>query len=79
MKYRDNKTSTVFIFVGVLLIVVFGVGLTKYRYDYTLESFIHLCTEWWIPAGIIGIPMFLISLILSLYRESKADKQERDS
>ena len=81
MKNRDRKSSAIFIFVGALLIVVFGVGmatsrnpgtlLPRYRYDYTLESFVRLCAEWWIPAGIIGIPMFLISLIVSLYRESK--------
>ena len=87
MKNRDRKTSTGLIFVGALLIVVFGVGLAtsrnpgallpSHRYDYTLEAFVRLCAEWWLPAGIIGIPMFLISLILSLYRESKQEKQER--
>ena len=87
MKNRDRKSSAGFIFVGALLIVVFGVGLAtsrnpgvllpRYRYDYALESFVRLCAEWWIPAGVIGIPMFLLSLILSLYRESKADRQNR--
>jgi len=77
---RERKTTTVFIFAGALLIVIFAVGLissghpdffrSRSRYDYTLEQFIRLCVEWWIPAGIIGFPMFLISLILSLARES---------
>ncbi len=81
MKNRDRKSSAIFIFTGALLIVVFGVGmvtsrdpgalLPRYRYDYALESFLRLCAECWIPAGIIGFPMFLISLIVSLYRESK--------
>ena len=66
MKNRDRKSSTVFIFTGALL--------PKYRYDYTLEAFVRFCAEWWIPAGIIGAPMFLISLVLSLYRESKENK-----
>ena len=44
MKNRDRKSSAGFIFVGALLIVVFGVGLAtsrnpgallpRYRYDY---------------------------------------------
>ena len=77
---RERKTTTVLIFAGALLIVVFAVGLissgnpdffrSRHRYDYTLEQFIRLCIDWWIPAGIIGIPMFLISLVLSLVRES---------
>ena len=84
MKNRDRKSSTVFIFTGALLLVIAGVGiatsrdpgalLPKYRYDYTLEVFVRFCAEWWIPAGIIGVPMFLISLVLSLYRESKENK-----
>ena len=68
---KARKSGAVAIFIGVLLIVIFVVGLvlrrnpsafmTKYRYDFALE----------LPAGIIGIPLFLISLITSLVRESK--------
>ena len=78
---KAKKSGAVTIFIGVLLIVVFVVGLicsrnpaafqTKYRYDYTLESFCTFCMNWWLPAGIIGIPLFLISLIVSLVRESR--------
>ncbi len=87
MKNRDRKSAAGLIFVGALLIVVFGVGLAtsrnpgallpRYRYDYALETFVRFCAEWWIPAGVIGFPMFLISLILSLVRESRENKQNR--
>lgn len=85
MRNSDRKSSAILIFIGLLLTVVFAVGLTvsrdpgallpKYRYDYALESVLRLCAEWWIPAGLIGIPLFIISLIVSLWRESQADKQ----
>ena len=78
---KARKSGAVAIFIGVLLIVVFAVGLivqknpsalmTKYRYDFALEQFCVFCANWWLPAGIIGIPLFLISLITSLVRESK--------
>ncbi len=78
---KESKSATIAIFIGMVLIVIFVVGLvsnrnpdafrTPYRYDYTLESFVRFCAEWWIPAGIIGFPLFLISLILSLIRESR--------
>ena len=78
---KARKSGAVAIFIGVLLIVVFAVGLTvqknpsalisKYRYDFALEQFCAFCANWWLPAGIIGIPLFLISLITSLVRESK--------
>ena len=78
---KGKKSGAVAIFVGMLLIVVFIVGLicsknpgafqTKYRYDFTLEQFCAFCLNWWLPAGIIGIPLFLISLIVSLVHESK--------
>ena len=81
---RRNATHTVTIFIGVLLIVIFVVGLTtagnsgafnrRYHYDYAMEQFVAFCGKWWLPAGIIGIPMFLFSLIHSLIRESK-DKE----
>ena len=68
-------------FIGILLIVVFAVGLMvdrdpgalsqRYRYDYTLEQFKVFCSAVWLPAGIIGIPLFLVSLIVSLVREKK--------
>ena len=43
----------------------------KYVYDLSLEQFCAFCRNWWLPAGIIGFPLFLISLILSLIRESR--------
>lgn len=82
---KARKSGAVAIFIGVLLIVVFAVGLivqknpsaliSKYRYDFALEQFCAFCANWWLPAGIIGIPLFLISLITSLVRESKEKKQ----
>ena len=68
-------------FIGGLLIVFFAVGLIlernpsaltrPYRYDYALEQFGVFCSRIWLPAGIIGFPLFLISLIISLIREKK--------
>lgn len=85
---RARSTSAVAIFVGALLIVIFFVGLTcsnnpgtfqrQYRYDYALEQFCSFCVNWWIPAGIIGFPLFLINLIIALVKESKEDRN-RDS
>ena len=81
---KARKTGAVCIFIGLLGTVIFAVGLicarnpaaftVKYRYDYTLERFCAFCADWWLPAGIIGIPLFLISLIISLVRESKEKK-----
>ncbi len=81
---RSRKSGAVSIFIGCLLIVVFVVGLLYQRnpgtfirpnrYDFALEQFVAFCGEFWIPAGIIGIPLFLVSLILSLYRENKENK-----
>ena len=81
---KGRKSGAVFIFLGLLLILVFAVGLIAgknpgflsrdYRYDFALEQFKAFCVSLWLPAGIIGIPMFLISLIVSLIREKKDGK-----
>ena len=73
-------------FVGALLIVICVVGflvdrnpsaLTRqYRYDYATEQFGVFCSRIWLPAGIIGIPLFLVSLIVSLVRESRNKKND---
>ena len=78
---KGRKSDAVCIFIGVLLIAVFVVGLIceknpaafqrKYVYNYALEQFCSFCVDWWLPAGIVGIPMFLISLIVSLVRDSR--------
>lgn len=78
---KGRKSGAVSIFIGALLIVVFIIGLAlqrnpdalyrPYRYDLTLEHFAWFCSQIWLPAGIIGIPLFLVSLILSLIRERK--------
>ena len=82
---RGNKSGAVAIFIGVLLIVVFAVGLIceknpsafvrKYQYDFALEQFCAFCRDWWLPAGIIGFPLFLISMLLSLVLESKGNRE----
>ena len=82
---KGKKSAAVLIFVGILLIVIFAVGLVceknpaafqrKYRYNFALEQFTAFCRSWWLPAGILGIPMFLISLIISLVRESREDSE----
>ena len=80
---KERTSGAVLIFVGALLIVIFAVGLVveknpaalaqRYRYDMALESFGVFCSRVWLPAGIIGIPLFLVSLIISLARERKED------
>lgn len=81
---KGRNSGAVMIFIGLLLIVVFGVGLAvdsnpnalarPYHYDYALEQFGIFCSRIWLPAGVIGIPLFLISLIISLVREKKDDE-----
>ena len=82
---KAKKSGAVAIFVGALLIVIFFVGLacqknpgvlqSPRRYNYALEQFSNFCADWWLPAGIIGFPTFLISLIVSLIREKKEDQR----
>lgn len=82
---RNRKSGTVGIFAGLLLTAVFAVGLIAVRdpaafirknsYDYTLEFAVNLCKTIWLPAGVIGIPLFLISLVRSLWLESKEKNQ----
>jgi hypothetical protein len=82
---KEHKSATFSIFIGILLVVIFFVGMaaskrpdtfmSKYYVDTTLDLFVRFCAEWWIPAGIIGIPLFLISLVLSLWRESKENRK----
>ena len=79
---KAQKSGAVCIFVGALLIVIFAVGLIaardpgafqlNHRYDYSLEQFVSFCAAIWLPAGITGFPLFLISLIISLIREGKS-------
>lgn len=78
---KGRKSGAVLIFIGAVLTVIFAIGLIceknpqalldKHRYDFTLEQFCAFCTNWYLPAGIIGIPTFLLSLIFTLRRESK--------
>ena len=82
---KGRKSGAVFIFLGALMIIVFAVGLAtrknpeflsrRYQYDLALEQFRAFCAYCWLPAGIIGIPMFLISLIVSLIRERNSNDQ----
>ena len=72
-------------FIGGLLIVIFAVGLVveqnpaaltrRYSYDMALEMFGAFCSQVWLPAGVIGIPLFLFSLIRSLIREKKEERK----
>lgn len=78
---KGRNSGAVAIFIGVLLIVIFFVGMAvdknpnalsqKYSYDMALEQFGAFCSKIWLPAGVIGIPLFLVSLIISLVREKK--------
>ena len=77
----NRKSGAISLFIGILLIVIFAVGLAVERdpgflmrrnsYNIALEQFGSFCARVWLPAGIIGIPLFLISLITSLIRERK--------
>lgn len=85
---KGRNTGAVLIFIGLLLIVVFAVGLAvdknpgalnrPYYYDLALDQFGAFCARVWLPAGIIGIPLFLISLIVSLVREKKEKAKEKE-
>ncbi len=78
---KGRNSGAVFLFLGVLLSFCFGVGLTwaqnpdalmnAKRYDIAWEQFVFFCGEWWALLGIIGIPMFVISLIICLIRERR--------
>ena len=77
-----RTTGAISIFVGVLLVVIFGIGLAAVsnpgaffqnkRYDFAMKQFVDICSEIWLPAGIIGIPTLVISVIRSLVQESRA-------
>ena len=81
---KSRKSGAVTLFLGALLLVVFAVGLAaerdpgafvRSRYeDLALNLFVAFCTRFWLPAGIIGIPLFLVTLILSLIRERKENQ-----
>lgn len=83
---KNKKSGAVSLFLGLLLIVIFGVGLTveqnpaalvqPKKYDHALQQFGTFCSAIWLPAGIIGIPLFLFSLIKSLIQERRADKED---
>ena len=83
---KGRNSGAVLIFIGLLLIVIFAVGLAvdknpraldrPYRYDFALDQFGAFCAGIWLPAGIIGIPLFLVSLIVSLIREKKEKEKE---
>ena len=82
---RAKKSGAVSIFIGALLIAIFVIGLicqknptalqAPHRHDYAIEQISRFCVNWWLPAGIIGFPTFLISLIICLVRESREKDQ----
>lgn len=84
---KSRKSGAVSLFLGLLLIVIFGVGLTvdqnpaalvqPKKYDHALLQFGTFCSAIWLPAGIIGIPLFLFSLIKSLIQERRSDKEDQ--
>jgi hypothetical protein len=78
---KGRKSGAITLFIGLLLVVIFAVGLMldrnpgaltmKNRYNLALEQFGSFCQAIWLPAGMIGIPLFLWSLIRNLIRERK--------
>ena len=86
---KGRNSLAVFIFLGALLTVCFGLGLSWSQhpgallrnygyYNVSLEQFLTFCAWWYLPFGIIGIPMLVISLTVSLIRESKEAKKDRE-
>ena len=83
---KGRNSGAVLIFIGLMLIVIFAVGLAvdrnpgalnrPYHYDFALDQFGAFCAGVWLPAGIVGLPLFLISLIVSLVREKKEKEKE---
>ena len=84
---KSRKSGAVSLFLGLLLIVIFGVGLTvdqnpaalvqPKKYDHALQQFGTFCSAIWLPSGIIGIPLFLFSLIKSLIQEHRANREDQ--
>ena len=84
---KSRKSGAVSLFLGLLLIVIFGVGLTveqnpaalvqPKKYDHALLQFGTFCSTIWLPSGIIGIPLFLFSLIKSLIQEHRANREDQ--
>ncbi len=78
---KRSKSGAVWIFLGAMLTVFFVIGLLYNRnpgallrgpgYDVGREQFAAFCGAIFLPCGIVGIPMLLISLILSLIRERR--------
>ena len=84
---KSRKSGAVSLFLGLLLIVIFGVGLTvdqnpaalvqPKKYDHALLQFGTFCSAIWLPSGIIEIPLFLFSLIKSLIQEHRANREDQ--
>ncbi len=84
---KGRKSGAVAMFIGLFLIVVFFTGMAVDNnpralmrndgYDRALELFGAFCAGIWLPAGIIGFPLFLISLIISLIREHREQSREQ--
>ncbi len=82
---RSKASSAVWIFLGALLTFCFVIGLIYVSNPGALlraksiniawEQFIAFCGNWYPVFAIIGIPMFLVSLILSLVRERKESRR----
>ena len=82
---KGKNSSAVFIFLGALLSFGFGIGVAymknpgmlirRGQFDISWEMFTAFCGKWYWLMGLIGIPMFLISLIISLVRERRANQE----
>ncbi len=78
---RSKSTSAVWIFLGALFTFCFVIGLVYVSNPGALlrgksiniawEQFVTFCGSWYPVFGLAGIPMLLISLVLSLIQEKK--------
>ncbi len=82
---KGRTSGAVWIFLGALLTVFFAIGLIysenpgaflrRNEINLAREQFTAFCGAVWLPCGLVGIPMLLISLVLSLIRERKEGKK----
>lgn len=77
--HQDHKGTAICVFLGLLFIIFSVLGFSFYqnpgnflkadRYDLAFEQFLRFCCSLRYAFGAVGIPLFLISLIVSIVRK----------